>query len=182
LHQIYLCLAWCGSGDNYGEIYWTKIDEKGTPGTFTRISDYLLSALYDDSDPRIAVDKEGNSYIVWLSFNVRSGQDFDQKVRWAKVDAQGNLSKAKEISTYLKSNRFDWNCRIAVDESGTSYVVWEGRDEMKKNHIFFTADLKKRSSSFFWLLMVVILIGMFFCFVFLFKRRMNIRARKENGN
>jgi hypothetical protein len=172
-------ITWCGSGDNYGEIYWTKIDEKGNAGIVTRISDYLLSALYDDSDPRIAVDKEGNSYIVWLSFNVKSGKNFDEDILWVEVDTKGISGRVRNLSEYPTLNHFDRYCRIAVDDSGNSYVVWEGEDEFERDHIFFSANHKRHSSILFLIMIPSAIIAAILLILIIQRKRNQARMMKK---
>jgi hypothetical protein len=171
-------ITWCGSGDNYGETYWTKIDEKGNPGTVTRISDYLLSALYDDSDPRIAVDKEGNSFIVWLSFNFGVAKNFDHRILWVKVNPEGEATKVKDISKYPVSNHFDRYCEIAVTNSGKSYVVWEGEDESNQDHIFLTADIRSHARMNLYAMLLLMSIGAS-VFIFLLYRRKKLKSAER---
>jgi hypothetical protein len=134
-------ITWCGSDGNDREIYWVKIDSSGIPGTVQKVSNYFLSGVYEDSNPQIAVDVQGNSYITWNSFNGGFAEKFDLTIRWTKVDTEGNPGRAQNISSNQYSKHFDRNSRVAVDTQGNSYVVWEGDDESKHDHIFFTAHL-----------------------------------------
>lgn len=58
-----------------------------------------------------------------------------------KVDAEGNPGRVQKISSRQYSKHFDWNSRICVDSKGNSYIIWQGQEESKLDHIFFTAHL-----------------------------------------
>ncbi|MBU7011097.1 MAG: hypothetical protein HXS46_10430, partial [Theionarchaea archaeon] len=133
-------ITWCGSDEDNGEIYWVKIESSGTLETVQRISNYLFSKSYDDSDPQITIDAAGNSYVVWKSFNGGFAEKFDQTICWVKVDAEGTCGKVQRISSDRYSTHHDRCSRIAVDASGNSYVVWESHETII-SQIFFTAHL-----------------------------------------
>jgi len=134
-----LYITWEGSEGKYGEIYWVKSDSEGKSRTVQKISNYLFSAVYDDSDPQIAIDAAGNSYVAWNSFNGGFAEQFDQQICWAKIDSTGNPGKVQKISSRQYSKHFDRYPRICVDSVGNSYIIWVGHDESKHDHIFFTA-------------------------------------------
>lgn len=117
-----------------------KINAEGTPGSVLKISDYLLSEDYADWYSHIAADSSGNSYVVWLSYNGKSAEQFDQRICWVKIDAKGKPGKIHDISSRQRRH-FDIDPRIAVDVHGNSYVVWIGEDASGHDHIYFTARL-----------------------------------------
>lgn len=127
-------------GDN-SDICWVTIDAPGTLGEIQMISDYMGSATFDDSAPCIVVDASGNSYVTWSSYNREIAEQFDQRIYWIKIDAEGNLGRVQKVPSHPDSRHFDWNSRIAVDARGNSYITWEGEDTSGNSHIFFTARL-----------------------------------------
>ena len=131
-----------------------------SPGTVQKISNYLFSERYADSDSQIAVDISGNSYVTWNSCNAESGEGFDQKICWVEIDAEGNPGRVQNISTYPIPKHFDGNSHIAVDSKGNSYVIWEGEDASKHDHIYFTARLASPglSTAVFVMIVVVLLV------------------------
>jgi hypothetical protein len=136
-----LYVTWENFDENDYDIYWTRINAPENEGTVQKISTYLGSTVYDDTNPQIAVDVIGNSYIAWESFNRKSAEQFDQQIYWIKIDAEGNPGKVQNLSSRQYAKHFDRKSRIAVDTSGNSYVTWEGEDTSKIDHIFFTAHL-----------------------------------------
>ena len=134
-------VVWEGFDGENREVYWVNIDASGMQGTVKMISQYLGSTLYEDTNPEIVVDASKNSYIVWESFNRGWAEQFDKQICWVKIDSSGTPGRVDKISSRQFSKHFDRSPRIAVDASGTCYVVWEGDDEYNNDHIFFTARL-----------------------------------------
>ena len=115
-------VTWQGSDENDSEIYWVKVDETGVPGTVKKISTHPDNIDAYDVSPQIAVDAQGNSYVVWDGW---SGIADD--IYWVKIDATGMPGTVKKISIYPDDrHRFEGLPQIAVDAQGNSYVVWNG--------------------------------------------------------
>ena len=146
-------------GENF-DIYWVKIDAKGVLGKCQNVSNYLGSQLYLDCYPYIAVDASGNSYITWNSYNKGIGEKFDQKICWVKIDAEGDAGRVQNISSRQFSKHFDWNSRIAVDATGNSIAVWEGKDIHGDDHIFFTARLANPGLSTAVFVMIAVVVAL----------------------
>jgi hypothetical protein len=139
-------IAWESFDGDDSDIYWVKIDPAGIVGAVQRISNYSGSTAFDDSGPSIAVDALGNSYVTWTSYNRGIAEQFDQRVCWVKIDAEGKPGRVQKIPSYPDSRHSDWNSRIALDALGNSYVTWEGEDAYGNDHIFFTARLPRPAS------------------------------------
>jgi len=134
-----LYITWENFDKNDYDIFWAKIDASRNGRTVQMISTYLFSTVYDDSGSQIAVDATGNSYVAWNSFNRKPAEQFDLQICWVKIDSAGTPGKVQKISSRQYSKHFDRYPRICVDSVGNSYVIWEGHDESKHDHIFFTA-------------------------------------------
>ena len=96
------------------EIYWTRVDASGVPGTVQKISTHPDNMENNDYRPQIAVDASGNSYVVW-----DSNAGTTSSIYWVKVDLAGAPGTVQKIST-------GGTAHIAVDASGNSYVIWNG--------------------------------------------------------
>ncbi len=117
--------TWYGHDGNEYDVYWTRIDSKGTLGAVQKISTHPEGEPYAGWNPRIAVDTEGNSYVTWEG----SGGN-DVEIYWVRIDASGMPGAVEKISTHPDNvGRNDSDPQIAVDTSGSSYVVWHGCDE-----------------------------------------------------
>ncbi|MGC1120444.1 MAG: hypothetical protein WBA22_05065 [Candidatus Methanofastidiosia archaeon] len=171
-------ITWQGFDGNDKEIYWIKIDASEMMGRVVRVSNYVGSSFHDDPDPEIAVDGSGNSYIVWESFNFGVAKDFDHRILWVKVNPEGEATKVKDISKYSVSNHFDRYCEIAVTNSGKSYVVWEGEDESKQDHIFLTADIRSHARMNLYAMLLLMSMGAS-VFIFLLYRRRKLKSTKR---
>ena len=114
------------------------INTSGIQGEVQKISDYRNSSAYDDEMPQIEVDSSGNSLITWEKFNQKSAEQFDQRICWVKIDAEGKLGRISDISPRQRKH-FDKIPQIAVDAEGNSYVIWLGKVESGNNLIFHTA-------------------------------------------
>jgi hypothetical protein len=80
-----------------------------------------------NSVPQIAVDAEGNSYLVWEGW--RTSCEKNDDIYWMKMSAEGVRSPVQKISTHLDNiGHWDRDPQIVVDPQGTSYVVWRGSD------------------------------------------------------
>ena len=117
-------ITWYGSNGDDTDIHWVKIDTSGTLSQVQKISNYQSDIDHSNSDPRIAVDTSGNSYVVWSGLNEES---YD--IYWARIDASGMLGEVQKISTQSGAVSFDDQYpQIAVDAAGNSYVTWESFD------------------------------------------------------
>ncbi len=117
-------VVWYGHDGNDYEIYWTKIDSAGTPGTIQIISTHADNVNRYDWYPQISVDSAGNSYVVWEGYD-----GVDSEIYWTKVDNAGTPGTVQVISTHADNvSRNDYRPQIAVDAAGNSYVVWYGHD------------------------------------------------------
>jgi hypothetical protein len=117
-------IVWYGSDGNDQEIYWVKISAAGTPGTVEKISTHKDNVTWNDWDPQIAVDAVGTSYIVWNGLDVN-----DQEIYWTTVTSTGTPGTVKKVSTHVdNADRDERSPQIAVDATGTSYIVWIGSD------------------------------------------------------
>ena len=177
-------VTWCGSEGKYADVYWVRIDSEGTPGIVQKISNYLFSERHADSDSRIAVDSSGNSYVTWNSCNVESGERFDQKICWVKIDTEGKPGRVQNISTYPTSKHFDGNSQIAVDSKGNSYVIWEGKDASKHDHIYFTACLSNQGLSTSLTIVITLVIVTITAIVVVIKRKkseISSRSIRQNN-
>jgi hypothetical protein len=179
-----LYITWEGARGKYGDIYWVKISAKGTPGSVLKISDYPLSEDYADWYSQIAADSSGNSYVVWLSYNGKSAEQFDQRICWVKIDTEGKPGKISDISSRQKKH-FDKDPRIAVDVHGNSYVVWIGVDASGHDHIYFTARLA--SPDFLttvFVMIAAVVLAVVIIVVTLHKkfRQMFLRSNRQNNS
>ena len=115
-------VVWRGFDRSDYEIYWVKI-ASGVPGDVEKISTHQDNIDLHDQDPSIAVDGEGSSYVVWRGFDGN-----DQDIYWARITSSGVLGDVEKISHIDTQDRDDLNPQIAVDDSGSSLVTWEGQD------------------------------------------------------
>jgi hypothetical protein len=126
-------VAWYGRDGSDNEIYWTKVDAAGTPGTVQKVSTHADNETRDDWYPQIAADPSGNSYVVWYGWD-----GSDNEIYWVKVDAAGTLGTVQKVSTHADNEtRDDRHPQIAADPSGNSYVTWQGSDG-SDNEIYWT--------------------------------------------
>jgi hypothetical protein len=119
------CVVYQGSDGNDNEIYWVNVDATGTPGIVQKISTHPDNETKSEFVPQIAVDAAGNSCVVYQGLEGR-----DDEVYWVKVDTEGiPLAQAEKISIHEDNiDRDDWKPQIAMDNSGNSYVTWQGWD------------------------------------------------------
>ncbi|KYK36665.1 MAG: hypothetical protein HXS48_16360 [Theionarchaea archaeon] len=155
----YSYITWESFDGSNWEIYWMRKDAEGMGGNIQNISTYLGSTLHHDRNPHIAADASGNSYVTWSSYNRGSGDQFDQRICWVKIDVSGKPGRVQEISTREEPRHFDRNSRIVVDTEGNSHVVWEGENESGNDHIFFTAHLPSPPSVQRMLLALIVIIA-----------------------
>jgi hypothetical protein len=120
-------VIWQGFDGHDSEIYCAKIDAEGVLGEVKKISTHPDNVENDDENARIAVDPQGNSYIVWEGCKRNT---FDCGIYWVRIDAEGVSGEVKKISTHPNNENYtDQFPDIAVDSQGTSYVVWEGHEK-----------------------------------------------------
>ncbi len=126
-------VVWEGYDGSGYEIYWVKIDTTGEQGQIQEISDQPGDAG-GNYEPKIALDSEGNSYVVW--YGVCSGDGSDTEIYWVKVDPSGIRGTIRKISTHPDNGVFnDRDSRIAVDRTGNSYISWRCA---LKNQVYWT--------------------------------------------
>ncbi|MBU7021165.1 MAG: hypothetical protein HXS41_08905 [Theionarchaea archaeon] len=117
-------VTWQGAGGSDQDIYFIKIDSSGVPGKVEQISTHKDNVNRNDYSPQIAVDSEGNSYVVWYGLD---GNDLE--IYWTFIDRTGVQEDVEKISTHVDNRDLDdYNPQIAVDLEGNSYVVWYGFD------------------------------------------------------
>jgi hypothetical protein len=117
-------VVWEGFDGNDQEIYWVKLDSKGTPGPPVLISTHPDNEQNSDRHPYIVADSSGSSYVVWEGFDGN-----DQEIYWVKLDSKGESGPVIKISTHPDNEEYnDQNPYLVIDNAGSSYVVWEGFD------------------------------------------------------
>jgi hypothetical protein len=97
-----------------------------------KISIHPDNDTYHDQNPHLGMDNSGSCYVVWEGFD-GSGQ----KIYWISIDTQGIPGDPHKISDYSNGVTNDKNPQIAVNDSGTSFIVWSGFDGRKRN-IYWT--------------------------------------------
>jgi hypothetical protein len=126
-------VAWQGHDGNDKEVYWVKIDARGVPGTVQKISNHPDNVHYNDSDPQIAVDILGNSYIIWHGCDEENCDEGpgDLEIYWVKVDSSGTRGTVQKIppTSPENVNTMAMIPQLTVDASGNSYIVWSGMNE-----------------------------------------------------
>ncbi|MBU7014363.1 MAG: hypothetical protein HXS43_05990 [Theionarchaea archaeon] len=128
-------IAWSGtSGDDQG-IFWARMTEDGTIEKTIEVVGYEDSQIYDDYDPQIAVDSEGNSCVTWYGVT-RDGSS----IFWAKIDSSGILENVQKISATDRGRTSDRNPQIVVDAEGNSYVTWQGAGGSDQDIYFLRID------------------------------------------
>lgn len=117
-------VTWQAAGGSNQDIYFVKIDDSGIPGVVQLISTHKDNVTHNDYNPHIAVDQEGNSYVVWYGYDGN-----DQEIYWVSIDSAGAPGEVAKVSTHVDNRDLDdYNPHIAVDQEGNSYVVWNGFD------------------------------------------------------
>ena len=139
-----LYVTWEGYDGNDVEIYWVKVDAGDVSGTVQKISTHPDNVDYSDTDPRIAIDAAGNSYIVWHGCD-REGcweEPGDLEIYWVKIDTSGVLGTVQKIPPTHPDNvnTMAMIPQLAVDASGNSYVVWSGKNEESYNIYWVKID------------------------------------------
>ena len=116
-------IVWEGDDGNDYEIYWVKAGAEGTSNV-KKVSNHIDNESEDDHNPQIAVDGNGNSYVVWEGYD---GNDYE--IYWVKITSLGISGSVEKISTHEDNiRRDDIGPQIGVDGSGNSYIVWRGFD------------------------------------------------------
>jgi hypothetical protein len=116
-------VVWEGFDNSDFEIYWVKIGADGVSDV-KKVSNHIDNESEDDRNPQIAVDGNGNSYVVWEGHD---GNDFE--IYWVKITSFGISGSVEKISTHEDNiRRDDINPQIRVDDAGNSYIVWRGFD------------------------------------------------------
>lgn len=85
-----------------------------------------INTTANDTNPRIAVDPSGNSYVTYQveAAAISSGTNRGSwEIILIKMDTDGNVSWTRQ-NTSVNSTTQDSDPRIDVDNSGNSYVVW----------------------------------------------------------
>ena len=123
-------IVWHGSDGEDSEIYWVKVDAEGIPGQTVKISTHPDNTKNSEFNVRIAVDAQGNSYVVWEGFDKYNDSGrYEEDIYWVRVDAEGLPGDVLKISTHPDNlNYRDHSPEIAVDAEGNSTVVWYGCD------------------------------------------------------
>ncbi len=105
-------------GTQGDDLFWAKVDPSGT----VTDTEQLTDSSDDESDPRIAVDSSGNSYLTWRKYYENDGEVF-----WAKVDSSGT-DPVVTIEQLTDNEYDDYSRNIVADSSGNSYLTWHGED------------------------------------------------------
>lgn len=112
---------------NFGSLYVTKFNAQGTNTLYSTV----LDGEAEDSAEGIAVDSDGNAYVVGTSvsdaYPILSAfqpepnrrRAFDDEVVVSKLDADGGLT----YSTYLGGNDVDHGIAIAISASRRMYIT-----------------------------------------------------------
>ena len=116
------------SGGN-ADIYWVKIDDRGEMGDTVKVSTHKDNISYGDINPQITVDRQGNSYVAWQGCDKDDcwKEPGDFEIYWARIGNSGTTSEVLKVSVFTDSIDIRaMTPQLAVDGSGTSYVVWSG--------------------------------------------------------
>lgn len=134
-------VVWQGRNGRQWDIYWrmVPVPSSGAPivdqcyvGSQLDLhldlcnlnSDYATGTDFSDSFPQVAVDTQGNSYVVWEGHDYR-----DTDIYWRRVSFDGSASGVVMLSDFPGHYyQNDHAPQIAVDSKGNSYVVWQGSD------------------------------------------------------
>ena len=113
-------VTWWGGGYGAYDIYWTRVDSTGAPGSTLKVSTHPDNISGYDLYPQIAADGAGNSFVVWYGHDGN-----DEEIYWVSIDGAGTPGTVQKISTHPGSiTHKDCNPDIAADSAGNSYVVW----------------------------------------------------------
>ncbi len=139
VYQSTIYAAWYDVRRGNADVYITRSTDGGkTFGTNHRVNDDRATAV--QYKPSIGVDRDGVLYVVW-----RDGRNGNADIFFAK-STDGGESFSKNIR--LNDDRgvaYQGNPAIAVDPSGTLYVVWsDNRDG--NDDIYFTISHDKGES------------------------------------
>jgi hypothetical protein len=91
-----------------------------------------------DVGPEIAIDNQDNIFVVWVRWNTPNHMDDDV---YFKKSTDGGATWSSEVNVSNTAPIDSGRAEIAVDNSGTIYVVWRGRvlyDPGWKDDIFLS--------------------------------------------
>jgi len=135
----FVYLVWADNATGDYDIYLTMSSDRGK--TFNQTPIRVNNVTQGDQrDPEIAIDNQGNIYIVWEDDRGADlGTDFD--IYFAKgippVNSDDFLSNLS-INDDTNATRDHFNPTVAVDIDGNVYVAWE---DPRKNAAGLTFDI-----------------------------------------
>ena len=91
-------VVWSGHRRGDIDLYGVKIDAEGIPGEAMKLSTYSGSSRYNDENPQIAVDGEGNFYVTWDTYRMPVDEGIPCDVYWVKIDTSGIPGRVQKIS------------------------------------------------------------------------------------
>jgi len=114
-----------GSGEGvYARIFWAD----GTPRTPELLVNQTTTN--QQTDPAVAVDQADNFAIVWTSTQGATGKDV-----YARVFDPSGVVATDEIPVEINVGD-QFNADVAMDDTGTVIVVWEGAGSEDGNGIY----------------------------------------------
>jgi hypothetical protein len=117
-------VTYCGWDGTSFQIYWVKMFFSFYPGMAQKISTHSDNAGHDNYNPEIASNTLGQSHVVWYGSDGN-----DNEIYWVKLTALGTPWTVQKISTHTdNTTHHDSSPRVAADNTGNSYVVWQGSD------------------------------------------------------
>jgi len=114
-------VVWEGHDYRDTDIYWRRISQDGSATGVLVLSDYPGHYYENDHAPQIAVDGEGNSYVVW-----QGSDGYEAEIYWRRVNADGTLSPVVQITDNRRHP--DRVPVIGIDQDGNSKVAYQGWD------------------------------------------------------
>jgi hypothetical protein len=137
-------VVWQGGDGNDVDLYWVKVDASGEPGEVLKVSDHPDNVQNDDLDPQIAVDAQGNSYIVWHGCDKENCEENpgNLEIYWVKIDFEGLPGTVRKIPSTNpdNANTMAMEPQLAVDAQGNSFIVWSGVSEEDHNIYWVKVD------------------------------------------
>jgi len=111
------------SGEEVQGIYARRYDDIGDPirGAFREDTEIIAGNDYEEDNPDIAMDENGNFVVVWERGNFTTS-DYD--IRAQRFDNNGNKI-GSEFNVNTNTNGFKRNPAIAMDSDGDFVVTWE---------------------------------------------------------